>query len=88
MSNVHAPHRAGVGQSTGAHARVAQNLVERWFAELTNKMLRRSAHRSISALTTDLNSWIATWNDNPKPFVWHKTADEILDSLKKYLTNL
>ena len=64
------------------------NLVERWFAELTNRMLRRSAHRSIKALTTDLNDWIATWNDNPRPFVWHKTADEILDSLKKYLTNL
>ena len=64
------------------------NLVERWFAELTNKMLRRSAHKSIATLTADLNAWIAAWNDNPKPFVWHKTADQILDSLKKYLTNL
>jgi hypothetical protein len=64
------------------------NLVERWFAELTNKMLKRSAHRSIAALTADLNAWIAAWNDNPRPFVWHKTADQILDSLKKYLTNL
>ena len=52
------------------------NLVERWFAELTNKMLRRSAHKSVTALTADLNAWIATWNDNPRPFVWHKTADE------------
>ena len=64
------------------------NLVERWLAELTNKMLKRSAHKSIAALTADLNTWIATWNDNPRPFVWHKTADQILDSLKKYLTNL
>ena len=64
------------------------NLVERWFAELTNKMLKRSAHRSIAALTADLNAWIAAWNDHPKPFVWHKTADQILDNLKKYLTNL
>ena len=64
------------------------NLVERWFAELTNKMLKRSAHTSIAALTADLNTWIAAWNDNPRPFVWHKTADQILDSLKKYLTNL
>jgi transposase len=64
------------------------NLVERWFAELTNKMLKRSAHKSIAALTADLNTWIAAWNNNPKPFVWHKTADQILDSLKKYLTNL
>jgi transposase len=64
------------------------NLVERWFAELTNRLLRRSAHRTIKALTEDLNTWIATWNDNPRPFVWHKTADEILNGLKKYLTNL
>jgi transposase len=64
------------------------NLVERWFAELTNRMLRRSAHRSVKALTVDLNTWIGAWNDNPRPFVWHKTADEILDSLTKYLTNL
>ena len=64
------------------------NLVERWFAELTRKMLQRSAHKSVAALTADLNTWIAAWNDNPKPFVWHKTADDILDGLKKYLTNL
>jgi hypothetical protein len=32
--------------------------------------------------------WITAWNDNPRPFVWHKSADEILDNLKKYLTNL
>jgi transposase len=64
------------------------NLVERWFAELTNRKLRRSAHRSIKELTDDLTGWIATWNDNPKPFVWHKTADQILDNLKKYLANL
>ena len=64
------------------------NLVERWFAELTRKMLQRSAHKSVAALTNDLNAWIATWNDNPKPFVWHKTADQILDGLTKYLTNL
>lgn len=64
------------------------NLVERWFAELTNRKLRRSAHRSIRQLTDDLNTWIATWNTNPRPFIWRKTADEILDNLKKYLTNL
>jgi transposase len=64
------------------------NLVERWFAELTNRMLRRSAHKNVAALTEDLNAWIAAWNDNPRPFVWHKTADQILDGLKKYLTNL
>jgi hypothetical protein len=64
------------------------NLVERWFAELTNKMLERSAHKPIAALTADLNTWIAAWNDNPRPFVWHKTTNQIRDSLKEYLTNL
>lgn len=64
------------------------NLVERWFAELTTKKLQRSAHRSITELTADLTAWTASWNDNPRPFIWTKTADQILDSLKKYLTNL
>lgn len=57
------------------------NLVERWFAELTNRKLRRSAHRSVAALEKDVRAWIKEWNADPKPFVWTKTADEILDSL-------
>jgi transposase len=64
------------------------NLVERWFADLTRKLLQRSAHRTVAALTADLDHWIKIWNDDPRPFVWHKTADQILDGLKKYLTNL
>jgi transposase len=60
------------------------NLVERWFAELTNKWLRRRTHRSTEELETAIRSWIATWNDNPRPFQWHKTADEILDTLAAY----
>ena len=54
------------------------NLVERWFAELTNKKLRRGAHRSVGQLNADIRAWIQTWNHNPKPFVWTKTADQIL----------
>lgn len=61
------------------------NLVERWFAELTRRLLQRSAHKTVKDLTSDLNHWIATWNDDPRPFVWHKTADEILDTLSNYL---
>jgi transposase len=60
------------------------NLVERWFAELTDKWLRRGTHRSTSELETAIRSWIATWNDDPRPFVWHKTADEILETLAGY----
>lgn len=60
------------------------NLVERWFAELTNRKLRRSAHRSVAALEADVLTWIEAWNANPKPFVWTKPADEILESLAAY----
>jgi len=60
------------------------NLVERWFAELTNRKLRRSAHRSVKALEADVKSWIEAWNQDPNPFVWTKTADEILESLAAY----
>src|SRR3954469_17134535 len=60
------------------------NLVERWFAELTSKKLRRGAHRSVRALNTDIRAWIDTWNADPKPFVWTKTADQILDSIARY----
>jgi transposase len=61
------------------------NLVERWFAELTNRKLRRSTHRSVAELEADLAAWIQAWNDDPKPFVWTKTADEILGNLASYL---
>ena len=60
------------------------NLVERWFAELTTKWIKRGTHRSVRDLVASIRSWIANWNDNPKPFVWHKSADEILDGLAPY----
>jgi transposase len=60
------------------------NLVERWFAELTTRKLRRSAHRSVTELEADIRAWINAWNADPKPFVWTKTADQILDTLAAY----
>ncbi|RJQ89142.1 IS630 family transposase [Amycolatopsis panacis] len=60
------------------------NLVERWFAELTNRKLRRSAHRSVTELEADVRKWINEWNKEPKPFVWTKPADQILDTLAAY----
>jgi transposase len=60
------------------------NLVERWFAELTTKWIKRSAHRSVRDLVASLQTWITNWNDDPKPYVWHRTADEILDTLASY----
>lgn len=64
------------------------NLVERWFAELTRRKLRRSAHRSVRELEVDLRKWTNEWNRNPKPFIWTKTADEILETLAAYCTRI
>lgn len=64
------------------------NLVERWFSALTTKKLQRSAHDSVKALAADILDWVNTWNDDPKPFIWHKTADEILQRLAGYCTAL
>jgi transposase len=64
------------------------NLVERWFAELTNRKLRRSAHRSVTALESDIRQWVNEWNKNPKPFVWTKSADEILETLAAYCSRI
>src|SRR4029079_16357374 len=52
------------------------NPVERWFAALTPKKLKRRAHRSCQALERDIRAWLADWNEHPRPFVWTKTADE------------
>jgi transposase len=60
------------------------NLVERWFAELTTKWIKRGTHRSVRDLTASIRTWITNWNEDPKPYVWHKTADEILDNLANY----
>jgi transposase len=64
------------------------NLVERWFAELTNKKLRRGTHRSVRELNTDIRSWINDWNNDPRPYVWTKTADQILESISRYCTRI
>ena len=60
------------------------NLVERWFAELTSKWIKRGTHRSVRELVAAIRTWIATWNDDPRPFVWHKSADDILASVAAY----
>jgi transposase len=60
------------------------NLVERWFAELTRRKLRRSAHRSVTELEADLRQWTNAWNKNPRPFTWTKTADEIFETIAAY----
>ena len=60
------------------------NLVERWFALLTEKQIRRGAHRSTRELEAAIKRYLALTNDTPKPFVWTKTADEILESVARF----
>jgi transposase len=60
------------------------NLVERWFAELTNKRIRRGVFRSVKELETAIRDYIGIHNEDPKPFVWTKTADQILASIARF----
>jgi len=60
------------------------NLVERWFGELTSRKLRRGTHRSVRELNHDIRDWMNHWNENPRPYVWTKTAEQILDTLAAY----
>ena len=60
------------------------NLVERWFAELTNKRIRRGVFRSVKELEAAIREYIDVNNEDPKPFVWTKTADQILASIARY----
>ncbi|WP_079144251.1 IS630 family transposase [Streptomyces agglomeratus] len=64
------------------------NQVERWFGLLTDKLIRRGVHTSVKALENDITAWIEHWNQDPRPFTWTKTADEILKSLADYLTKV
>ena len=60
------------------------NLVERWFALLTEQQLRRGVFRSTRNLETTIRSYIDTHNEQPKPFIWTRTADEILASVARF----
>jgi transposase len=64
------------------------NQVERWFGLLTDKQLRRGVHKSLQALEKDIRTWVKIWNDNPRPFTWTKTADEIFERLNSYLQRI
>ena len=60
------------------------NLVERWFSALTTKQLRRGAHRSVRELVAAIRQFIEVHNETGKPYVWVKTADEILASIARF----
>ncbi len=59
------------------------NLVERWFKEITDRRLRRGVFTSVRGLVDAIETWTEHWNDDPKPFVWHKTAVEIIESVRR-----
>ena len=59
------------------------NLIERWFAELTTKRIRRDSFHSVEDLITAIEEFLASWNENPKPFVWTATVDSILAKLDR-----
>ena len=64
------------------------NQVERWFAYLTADLLRRGDHRSVQALERDIRDWATAWNENPKPFIWTKTAEQILERLGRLIQRI
>jgi hypothetical protein len=76
----HIPKRAWQRLSAGAGAGLDH--VAR------HKLIRRGVHTSVKALEDVIKAWIHTWNTNPRPFAWTKTADEILKSLADYLAKI
>jgi transposase len=64
------------------------NQVERFFGFVTEDLLRRSDHRSVQALEADIRNWVKAWNENPTPFIWTKTAEQILESLGRLLNRI
>lgn len=59
------------------------NLIERWFGELTNKRIRRGSFLSVDDLIAAIDEFLATWNQNPQPFLWTATVDSILAKLNR-----
>jgi transposase len=59
------------------------NLVERWFKEITDRRLRRGAFSSVAELIRAIEVWTEHWNDDPKPFVWHQPAEEIIAKVRR-----
>jgi transposase len=64
------------------------NLIERWFKELTDRRLRRGAFTSVLDLVDAIEIWTGHWNDDPRPFVWHKATEEIIEKVRRGRTTL
>ena len=59
------------------------NLIERWFKELTDKRLRRGVFTSVPQLVDAITTWAEHWNNDPKPFIWRATAEEIIEKVQR-----
>ena len=64
---------------------LGRTLVDRFFGYVTADLLQRSDHRSVQALEADIRKLVTTWNENPKPFLWTKTAEQILGKLGRLI---
>lgn len=64
------------------------NLIERWFAALTQRRLRRGVFTSVAELTDAIENWAEHWNHDPQPFIWHKPAEEIIAKVRRGRTAL
>jgi len=64
------------------------NQVERWFGFITDELIRRGSHTSVQALEADIRTWTNGWNQDPKPFIWTKPAEQILESIGRLLTRI
>ncbi len=64
------------------------NQVERWFGFITDELIRRGSHSSVQALEADIRAWTKGWNEDPKPFIWTKPAEQILESLERLLPRI
>ena len=64
------------------------NLVERFFGYVTADLLQRSDHRSVQSLEADIRKWVTAWNEEPKVFVWTKTAEQILGSIGRLMQRI
>ena len=59
------------------------NMIETWFSVLTRKALTNTSFTSVAELEARIDWWVSHWNDNPEPFVWTRTADEIIDKVTR-----
>ena len=64
------------------------NLIERWFKELTDKRLRRGVFTSVAELTAAITTWAEHWNQDPKPFIWKASAEDIITKVRRGLATL